>query len=248
MSDPRERRSGFLSDPTGVDGEIDPKDFMYNATTPEAYHRGGSTALRAMRLALLAAEKGDPRRILDLPSGYGRVMRYMRAAWPGAEIVACDLLQEAVEFCAMKFGAVPVTSTEDPAELVLPGRFDLIWCGSLLTHLPVSAWGGWMQAFERVTEAGDLLLFSVHGRYVEHIMRNGGTYQLSADGVAQVLAEVDNKGSGYANYTGQTGYGISLTRAEWVIGELLKRGVWQLESYSERALNEHQDIVVARRV
>ncbi len=248
MSDPRERRSGFLSDPVLVDGEIDPNDFMYNATSPEAYHRGGSTALRAMRLALLAAEKGDPQRILDLPSGYGRVLRYMRAAWPDAEIVACDLLPEAVSFCASKFAATPLLSVEDPGELSLTGRFDLIWCGSLLTHLPVTAWAGWMEVFEKATGSGDLLLFSVHGRYVEHIMRNGGSYQLSPDSVAQVLAELDETGTGYANYSGQTGYGISLTRAEWVVRELLKREVWILESYSERALNEHQDIVVARRV
>lgn len=105
-----------------------------------------------------------------------------------------------------------------------------------------------MGAFETVTTAGDLLLFSVHGRYVEHAMLDGRRYQLSEDAVSQILAEVEANGFGYADYSHRPGYGVSLTRADWVVRGLLARGAWQLESYAERALNDHQDIVVACRV
>ena len=236
-----------LADPPGVDREIAPDDFMYEATSADAYFRGGSTALRAIRLALLAADRPAPRRILDLPSGHGRVMRYLRAAWPEAELVACDILDGGIRWCADRFAATPVRSVADPAAVELPGRFDVAWCGSLLTHLPAHRWLGWFESFERHVEPGGLLVFSVHGRFVEARMKDGATYSLAPDDLVAVLAATAASGFGYADYPDQEGYGVSLSRADWVVRELLARGRWQLESYAERALNLHQDVVVARR-
>ena len=238
----------LLEDPPGIVTDIAPNDFMHRATTPDAYFRGGSSALRAIRLALLAARAPAPRRILDLPSGYGRVTRFLRAQWPDAEIVACDLIEEGARFCAERFGAIPITSTVDPDHLDIPGTFDVIWVGSLVTHLPASGWDGWLRCFERVSHPGTLLLFSVAGRFIEHMMANGALYSLRPDDAAEVVEQARATGFGYADYADQPGYGISLSRADWVVRELLARNLWRLDSYAERALNDHQDIVTATRL
>ena len=81
--------------------------------------------------------------ILDLPCGHGRVMRWLRATFPKASLTACDIDGDGVSFCAETFGARPALSSTDPEDLVL-GTFDLIWCGSLLTHLRPGDWDRWL--------------------------------------------------------------------------------------------------------
>ena len=79
-------------------------------------------------------------RILDLPCGHGRVLRFLRREWPGAEIVACDIDPDGAEFCCESFGATSIYAAENPQETPLRGRFDVIWSGSLLTHLDKTRW------------------------------------------------------------------------------------------------------------
>ena len=55
--------------------------------------------------------KTEVRKILDLPCGYGRVLRMIHAAFPRATIHACNLNKDAVDFCAATFGAIPVYSS-----------------------------------------------------------------------------------------------------------------------------------------
>ena len=86
-----------------ISREIDPADDMY-AGSVEHYFAVSASALRAIRLAMIAGGKTGAEAILDLPSGYGRVLRSRRAAFPQAEITACDLNRGAVDYCAGVFG------------------------------------------------------------------------------------------------------------------------------------------------
>src|SRR5262245_10124406 len=87
---------------------ISPDEEMSRSKWGEpGYHRVGQSALHCIRLSLEAAGK-DPaevRSILDLPSGHGRVLRYLKAAFPDAALTACDLSRDGVDFCAATFGA-----------------------------------------------------------------------------------------------------------------------------------------------
>src|SRR5215831_3504443 len=94
----------------------------------------GQSALRCVRTAMMAADKANVRKILDFASGFGRVSRVLTAAFPAAELTACDISRDAIEFCANAFGAKPVLSSEDPGEIEFRDKFDLIWCGTLLTQ------------------------------------------------------------------------------------------------------------------
>src|SRR3954452_15793510 len=84
--------------PNGVITEISPDDGMYaHDPSPDArmaYFAHGRVALDVIRLALLAAQKETVEAILDLPSGYGRVMRFLKAEYPDAELTACDVIRD----------------------------------------------------------------------------------------------------------------------------------------------------------
>src|SRR5690349_8568241 len=109
--------------------EISPHDEMYGGD-PERYFKVGQSAIDFIQPALRATGLPAPERILDLPCGHGRVLRFLKAVFPNAELVACDINRDGVDFCAETFGARPVYSVDDARRVELPGTFDLIWCGS----------------------------------------------------------------------------------------------------------------------
>jgi len=106
----------------------------------EGYLAVGRSALRAIRLAQLAARKPDFLTILDFPSGHGRVLRWLHAAYPRAQLTASDLLTDGVDFCRNTFAATGVYSNAEPTAAMFLERYDLIFVGSLLTHVDIDQW------------------------------------------------------------------------------------------------------------
>ena len=122
----------------GVDRELDPTDREYRDEGKwmlQHYLQVGEDALRLIVAALISAGRPIPKRILDFPSGSGRVTRHLRAFFPDAEIWASDIQQDHMAFCSRRFGVKTEASREDFTQLKFDGEFDLVFCGSLLTHL-----------------------------------------------------------------------------------------------------------------
>lgn len=142
-----------------LDRRVHPGDAMINREIPEGYFALGRAALECIQECI-----GDqrPASILDLPCGHGRVLRFLRAAYPDASITACDIDREGVDFCA-QLGATPLYSSEDPSDIDT-GKFDLIWCGSLLTHFDAPQWRDWLDFFQSHLEPGGSLVLTTHGR------------------------------------------------------------------------------------
>ena len=119
--------------PDGVVMDIAPDDPMYlswSRDLDKAYVKHGRMMLDCVRLAMVSARKETVQNILDLPSGHGRVLRLLKAEYPEAKLTACDILTDAVDFCAETFGATPLYGKERPGEIELLEQYDLIWCGS----------------------------------------------------------------------------------------------------------------------
>jgi ketosteroid isomerase-like protein/SAM-dependent methyltransferase len=211
-----------------VGAEISPHDEMHAEGHDEHYFRVGLSGLDAVRLGIRAAGAEPPRRILDLPCGHGRVLRFLTAAYPDAQITACDLNEDGVDFCARTSGATPVHSSEEPAEIPLDGEYDLIWCGSLLTHLDAEHFAAFLEVFERhLTEAG-VLVFTVNGpctaAMLEHTIAQAdrpdepmpdqadltdrdryrlwtrGYFTVPEEDMPAMLADYRRSGFGYADY------------------------------------------------
>jgi SAM-dependent methyltransferase len=238
-SPPADREFEFIRD-------IAPEDGM-NVSKPEVYYGYGLAALAYVRLALQVAGGLEPRNILDLPSGYGRVLRMLKAAFPDAALTACDIDRAAVDFCAETFGAIPEYSTEDPSELSLPGDYDLIWCGSLVTHLGAGGWRRFLPWFERHLGKGGVLVFTTHGRLIADEVR-AGRRRFPVTDLDALVTAYERDGFGYEPYVdSEADYGISLSSPAWVCKELERCPSLELVIYTERGWNGRQDAVTCIR-
>ena len=110
---------------------------MYRPGWATSYLTAGLSASRSIQASLDAAGKViSGGSVLDFPCGYGRVLRFLKEMFPDSTIVASDIESEAVEFCQRAFAVQGYLSTSARSlkTLSLPWKFDLIWCGSLITH------------------------------------------------------------------------------------------------------------------
>ena len=232
----------------GVAREIAPADEMFDANR-EHYFGVGQSALQMVKLALLASSKapGDVKQVLDLPCGHGRVLRVLRAAFPEAQLTACDLVRDGVDYCNQEFGARPVYS-QDPIDAVsLETRFDLIWCGSLLTHLDAPRWDDFLAFFVAHLNPGGLLLFTVHGASVLQRLKSGWSYGLDVEGMRRLSAGMQEAGFGYVDYPINQGYGISIAARDWTLKRLAKHQELRVLAYCDRGWDDHQDVIACSR-
>ncbi len=221
--------------------EISPNDTMFGGS-PEHYLSVGISALRVIEDA---ARHGPPiRRILDLPSGHGRVTRLLRARYPKAMITTSDIDHDGVAFTASRFGATGIPSDGDFRHLSLAGPFDLIWVGSLLTHMSQLQARQLLDCMVRHMAPGALLIVSSHGEHVADRMRSWN-YGLGTGDVKVVLDQYKRTGYGYRDYSGGTGYGISLIKRGW-IEHALDGSPLRMDAYIERGWDDHQDVIVMR--
>ena len=212
----------------------------------------GQSALAAIERALGGTE---PRNILDLPCGFGRVTRALRARFPRAAITVSDLDRPGVDFSAREFDARAAYSVRDFRDLDLAETYDLIWVGSLITHLPTGQTKHLLSALRRHLSPAGTLLVTLQGPSIIPRLRETG-YGLPPGSAEQVIEEFERTGFGYRDYRGgedvygvsltNDNYGISLTDEPW-IGAALEECGLRLAAYEAQAWDNHHDIAVARR-
>ena len=222
---------------------IAPHDEMYTGDL-QIYLRVAYSALRFIQLSLLAANRPAPKSILDFPSGHGRVLRVLKAAFPKAELAAVDINADAVDFCGATFGAKTGYSTPDPEQIRIADRFDLIFCGSLLTHLDAPRWPGFLKMFHSLLSPGGILVFSTHGEVTRERLQRGeySFYAVSEAGGEQLIADYLQTGFGYADYAPDSNYGVSLSSLAWVQSQLANIAGLQLTACFPRQWLEHHDV------
>ena len=177
--------------------------------------------------------------------------RHLRAMFPDAVIGACDLYQSHVEFCATQFGALPLASRENLDELDV-GQWDLIFCGSLLTHLPLSLFGQALDFLARSLTPEGLAVITLEGRHSVHIQDH--KWKLIGDELFEVARKgYDRDGFGYVDYrhdfraakfAGQGSYGVTLVKPARIMAMLQDRSDIRILGFAERAWDDHQDVVV----
>jgi SAM-dependent methyltransferase len=219
-----------------IDRTIGPGDKMYQGGL-EDYLSVTYSAIAQIGHAMTACGRTSFERILDLPCGHGRVMRGLRAAFPEAELVGCDIDRDGVDFCAATFGSTPVYSDAHPDAIPIEGQFDLIWVGSLLTHLGAERCLDFLGFFRAHLSEGGLLLFSSHGRNAAK------RWPTEDPRFRKILREADQDGFGYRDHSGASGYGTSAFTAAWVADVLGRWTDLMLIGYVERGLADHQDLV-----
>ena len=224
-----------------VDRKIASGDTMY--TSEPHYFAVAESALRAVLLATETVGMDAPRRILDFGSGFGRVMRALRAAFPAAELVACDINAPGIEHCAEAFGARPVLATADLGALPPVRDVDAIWCGSVLTHLDAPDWPRLLGYFAAALAPNGVAVVTTHGRLVAWKMENGTDYGLDAGTRAAILASYRAGGFGFRDYPGHQRYGHSLSSPAWAVAQAVGVPDFRLIGYVEAGWDDHQDVL-----
>jgi SAM-dependent methyltransferase len=228
-----------------VSRELSPHDEMFAfGRNWTGYLWIAASALRCIRRSMSLVGKQDAHRILDLASGHGRVLRVLRVAFPAAATTACDVNADGVRFCAVQFGATPVVSHADPAHVKLEGPFDLVWCGSLFTHLDAPRWDGFLELIESVLEPDALFVFTVFGAQIAESWRGGvPDPQLTREDIEQILRGYDQIGFGYADYPGEDGWGDALVTPEWVRATIERRNGLRFVDHWATGWVGSQDVV-----
>ncbi|MER9622685.1 class I SAM-dependent methyltransferase [Mesorhizobium sp. M0222] len=223
-----------------VSEEIHPNDVMFN-TGQSHYYTVGKTGVTAVLTALAMSWKQDVSSILDLPCGHGRVARHLRLLFPQAKLYCCDIDAEGADFCARTFGGISIHSQPDLLRVALPRNLDLIWIGSLFTHLDKQRTDAWLRYLvDHLSEHG-VLVSTFHGYFTDkHTTMHGG---VDEQRIRRDFAEV---GFGYAPYTtleGMGDYGFSLSKPSAIL-DIADSIPGVRASYIERGWANNHDVLV----
>jgi trans-aconitate methyltransferase len=218
------------------------------AGNPEHYFSCGESALRVLLEAIELSGTATPARILDFGAGAGRVTRWLKAAFPASSISCCDLREGDMEFLRVLCGADTWTIGADLDALTIPGQYDLIWVGSVITHLSESKTRKLIGRLVSSCDPGGLLVLSFHGQFA--VERHEGTAfkYIDDDGWKDIKRGYADGGYGYADYKGQHGYGISVCTPEWMSALVSGLPGSRLVFLKPRVWDGHHDVVAVQRM
>lgn len=228
-------------------------DQMMSRDDPETlrhYARVGREAVELIVDALGAAGRGltDVQACLDLPSGYGRVTRILASAIPAARISVADVDGEAVRFCRHEFRVGGFVIGTDARSLSLPRKYDLVFVGSLLTHLREEQCLALLRNLHAALVPGGVLVVTTHGEScLEHLYAYG-TDIASAE--AAYRDGMASRGMHFAPYDGSTDWGITLHSRDYIekaVHDLFGGNLTQL-GFRRRGWDDHQDVFSFRRL
>lgn len=239
-----------------VDIRIHPRDGMY-AGNGEDYFRAGLSAVECIDKVLSTGQFAEVGSVLDMPCGYGRELRFLVQRFPHAQFTACDIQRSAADFCQRAFGASAAYSEPDIRNVGLPRTFDLVWCGSLVTHLSRTDVVDLLKMFSRYHNSNGVIIITTNGEFVASQMRAGATYDLPRSAISDLLADYEQTGCGYQDYPrgegyfdfhpSGTGYGVSLTSLTAVREIASEVGDLEEVFLKERGWAEHQDVFAFRK-
>jgi hypothetical protein len=228
----------------GVAPDIHAADFIFrwhydNPRTPDKvavlrdYFEGGAhTTQLVAQLVGHFRSPAEPFTLLEFASGYGRVTRHWSTVVPQAEVLACDVHEEAVRFL-YEIGCRACLSSTIPEELPVTQTFDVVFALSFFTHMPRTTWGRWLSALARRLSANGLLIFTAHG---VPSLKEMGVTRLEDDGFWF------NPFSEQADLSTED-YGVTATTFGFVYRQLIKCGL-DLCHFRESGMG-YQDLYIA---
>ncbi len=232
---------------------IHPDDGMYLGD-PVHYFGVGLSAERCLIDALSTRpEQTLVKKGLVLPCGFGRELRIFVQAHPETRFTACDIIHEGVDFCVDEFGVAPFYSSYDLDALDFGEKFDLIWCGSLITHFSASHIGKLLRLLRRSMALDALLIITTAGEYsFERVRSEPELYGLTPDQIERLRAEYAQSGFSFSRYSEsdrpaetemmEGDYGISLTSPEWIRTRVVEIGGLRETFFKHRGWDNHLDV------
>ena len=236
-----------------VSQDIAPDDEMYQSGK-DWYFSVGASALRCILHGLAISRVPQVSSILDLPCGHGRVARHLRAAFPGVPIAFADLSRSAADFCASRFDGIAIYSEPDLSRVTFPTGYDVIWVGSLFTHLDLYRTKIFLQHLVEQLNDNGIVVATFHGRWSVEV-QNRYWQLIDNQRWTRILSDYEEIGYGYCPYPGSLpdqlsespvaqSWGISLVRASRMVELVSGFEGTRLLGYTERGWADNHDVLV----
>ena len=173
-------------------------DNMYNtAQKPEDYAYVGESGLQTVMSVLMASPTKTVNNILDFGCGHGRVGRFLRAFFSDARMTFADVDPDCVTFCANVFSGTAYVTPHNFAELKFDEKYDLIWLGSVFTHMDYERMKLLFdKLFESLTPAGVLVGTFRGSKMYQTYLKNPEVAARDMD----LIKEFEEKGIAYKRY------------------------------------------------
>jgi SAM-dependent methyltransferase len=212
------------------------------------YMSCGASALNAILAVLQSAQAPQPAAILDFGGGGGRVTRWLRVAFPDAALSVSDLPGPDLEFQRAVLGTATWDSSTDVASLAPPASYDLIWAGSVITHLREIDSAALVAKLYSWLKPNGLLIATFHGRFARSLGDATPGRYIAADSWREITAQSERGGYGFADYDpSYPGYGVSLCTLAWIAALTDRLAGARLAGVIERGWDWHQDVMAVQR-
>ena len=229
-----------------LDWTMAPSDPMFGGNM-DHYSLVGESALRNIVAARLLAGVDEPTAILDFACANGRVTRWLKAAYPHAELHVADINPDWSAWSGKTFGATSWLSTPNLADAKAPRLYDQIWCGSLATHVSPMQTMALLRRFRDWLQPGGVAIVTMHGRrFVKNAIARTHAYFPDPLSIEPLLRDMAATGFGYAPHPGQD-HGISAATPAWLIRAVMEIGC-RVVTFSEHAWDTHQDVLAFQNV
>jgi SAM-dependent methyltransferase len=220
-------------------------DTMHGNDAGRHYLTVGFSAIRCIQKAISSTGRQfEPESILDFACGSGRVLRFLREKFPNSDFTGSETDISALKFCSKNFSVTPVVSKIPFKNIELNRRFDLIWCGSLITHIDEQSTIDLLNFFFNHLSEKGLCVFTTHGTLTMEWFEKGmkTPYGLSKDKEQKIVDEYYSRGYGYSDYFNARGYGISAVTRKHLNEIARNAGDWHETMFLEHGWDNHQDV------
>jgi SAM-dependent methyltransferase len=227
---------------TALNKTIAPGDGMFSDNDPEQYFAVGASAAELISESLAAARvpPGSVGRVLDYACGYGRVLRWLQAEFPKAYLLGVDTDPKAVQGSNLALG-VETRQLDLNFAKPVDAPFDLIWVGSLMTHLPEWENLRVIQYLKTHLTKGGVLVLTTHGHLVyQRLQSRERHYSVNQAGIDKIVREFDWLGYGHAGY-GRSSYGISVSKPSRIV-TMIETCNLACVYFKARGWAAHQDV------
>jgi SAM-dependent methyltransferase len=256
-----------------IDRAISPVDDMLETEQArDHYFAIGRSALHIISEAMMLSGRTQFNRILDLPCGGGRITRHLVKFFPDAKIYIDDIVAEKREAVRDQF-AVELASCARDFQGALDFQFDMIFVGSLFTHLNEHMFRDALNYLIGSLSPGGLLIMTTHGRlaatWAASDQRKLGKSRQRKSlldplrrkprpvAVEDVLEAIDGSymeaGFGYTEYRAFThaygkSYGATFITPSWLMKLIQSRNDATIIGFKERGFANHQDVVTLQKL
>lgn len=164
---------GNFSEWMGINAEISPDDdiFRFFANHPTSknpfrdYLSDGWRTMVELQQILDGYSRplGRCKSFMEFASGHGRFTRHLARVFKEGQLTVSDVVPGSVDFLRSTLGVQGFYSSNNPDELRIPEKYDVIFVLSLFSHLPSSVWKSWIRVLHAALKPEGLLIFSTHG-------------------------------------------------------------------------------------